>query len=256
MKKNVLNESQINYNIYNALNLYSEELGQQYLSTEFNPFPNSFELTENFVVERFVNSSKKREILEPEFVSQGEQTTQEAFEQSISNCQAMIAEIEAKLADENLPQSLKEELKKLKTYLLCRIELLNINLKNMPKNKNTLKMYEMVEGLDWKLADMMEESYKEMFNVQIAINAFLENAKENSAAYKKELENRRLIEKAKAIISSNQKQQEAQSMQQQQQEQTEQTQIIQTKQSESKPNKQIAQQQTKQSSFKEEDRYF
>lgn len=208
MKKNVLKESQINYNVYNALNLYNEELGKSYIQNNFNPFYPSFELNENFVIERFLNSAKNPEIVEPAFISLGTQKTKEAFEQSANNCQSMLAEIDAKINDPNLSDSLKEELKKLKIYLLCRIELLNINIKNLRKNKNALKMYENVERLDLNLANLFKESYTQMFNIQIAINAYLENVKYTSAAYKKEMENKRLIEKAKQIIKSNQQQQE------------------------------------------------
>lgn len=205
MKKYMLSESKINYDVYNALNLYNEDLGQLYLSEQFNPFSASFELNEDFVVGRLVNSHTNKEIVEPEFVSEGAKKTEVAFKNSANNCTMLLAEIENKLQDHNLAESLKEELKQLKIYLLCRLALLNNYTKSIKKNKNTLKMYKNIQSLDWKNAELLEESYKEQFDIQIAINAYLEFAKAQSKEYKKELENKKLIAKAKEIIKNNER---------------------------------------------------
>ena len=204
MKTKPLLEEEINYNIYNALNLYSEELGQAYITQQFNPFPNSFELTENFVIQRFVNVHTNKELNAPEFILEGITQTKESFTNSKQNCNSTLLEIEKQLANPNTPESLKEELKKLKTYLLCRIQLIDTYLKNIKKDKDTFKMYKNIQSLDWRLAEMFDETYNQQFNTQIAINAYLEFAKQSSALYKKEMANKKLIEKAKQIIKNNQ----------------------------------------------------
>lgn len=229
MKTIRLSEEEINYNIYNALNLYNEELGEEYLCNGFNPFENNFELSEQYIIERFVNSAIKKELKEPEFIFDTTKKIKQAFLNSINNCQQALSEIESKLSAPNLPETIKQELKKLKTYLLCRIQLLNLYCKKIKKNKNVFKLYSNIQSLDWHTSEIFEESYKEQFDIQIAINAYIEFAKQHSKIYKKELENKHLIEKAKQILRNNAKQEELlnqakQSNKEQKQETTKQTQ--------------------------------
>ena len=205
MKRKRLLEDEINYNIYNALNLFCEDLGELYLEEQFNPFPPSFELNENFIVERYINSLNKKELQEPEFI-QGKTKCLESFNNGIQNCNNAIEEIDNKLLDPTIPESLKEELKKLKLHLNCRLQLLIFYSKNLSKNKCFFKMYSNIESLDWNLIKIFEDSYSQQFNVQIAINAYLEFAKQTSETYKQELKNKQLIEKAKQIIINNTKQ--------------------------------------------------
>ena len=61
MKTKKLTNEEINYNVLNALNLYSEDLGNCYLNGTFNPFDYNFVLTEDFVIERIENFGKERE---------------------------------------------------------------------------------------------------------------------------------------------------------------------------------------------------
>lgn len=203
MRTKRLTENEINFNVYNALNLYSEELGEEYLNNHFNPFETGFELTEDFIIDRFVNQNNSPlELNAPEFISSSTTETKIAFENSIKNCTEMLNQIEIMLQDPNLPEKQKEELKKLKTYLLCRIQLLTAYNKKLKKDKNTFKMYQNIQGLDWKISELFDETYKQMFNVNMAISAYL-NMK-NAYKGKSSLENKALREKAQAIIRANQ----------------------------------------------------
>lgn len=203
MKTKRLTENQINYNIFNALNLFSEELGEDYLNGNFNPFNENFKLTEDFVIERFENQQNKPpEVVSPEFVEGGVNKTKLAFNQSITNCNLTLAEVERALNAPQTSPTAKKYLLKLKTYLLCRIQLLNINLKNLKKNKNTLKMYLNVEGLDYNTSKLFEQSYKEMLDVQTIISAYVNMQHQQNAKINKQ--NQILKQMAKEIIKQNQ----------------------------------------------------
>lgn len=196
-----------NFNVYNALNLIQEDLGEIYKESGFNPFGEEYILTEDFVIERFSNNKAAKEVLTPNFLN-GEKETLTAFSASANNAQEIINKLDEKINSPETPEPVKAELKKLKMYLLCRIELLNNYKKNFKKKKNDLKMYKNILAVDWKTADIFEETFKEQFDVQIAVSAFLEFAKTNSKSYQKELADQKLIQKAREIIKNNQRAQE------------------------------------------------
>lgn len=190
------------FDIYNALNLIQEDLGEIYKEKDFNPLGEEYKLTEEFVLERFENGKQKKEVLTPIFLN-GEKETLEAFANSANNAQEIIAGIDAQIASPSTPEAVKTQLKKIKILLVCRVELLNHYKTTFKKKKNDLKMYTNVLSIDWKTADLYEETFKKQFDVQIAINAFLEFAKANSKNNQKESADQKLIQKAKEIIKNN-----------------------------------------------------
>jgi len=203
MEKFEIDTSIKNFDVYNALNLIQEDLGEIYKQNDFNPFEQGFKLSEEFVVDRIENGKQKKEVLTPTFLN-GTKQTLSAFSASADNALAIISLLDEKISAPSTPASVKEELKKIKALLACRIELINYYKTNFKKKKNDLKMYTNVLAVDWKTADLYEETFKDQFDVQIAVNAFLEFAKTNSKTYKKEMTDQKLIQRAKEIIKNNQ----------------------------------------------------
>lgn len=197
-----LTEEQIDYNVLNALNLMNEELGESYIATQFNPFDEGFKLEEGFVIERYNNACIKKEILSPDFISYGVSETKKAFENSLSNLTEILAGIDEKLSEYTLEESLRKTYNKLRIYVMCRIQLTSIFLAKLKIEKNTLKMYQDLESLDWELSEYFNDCYDENFNTRIAISAFIELII-NSKTTKKSIEDKKLIEKAKSIIANN-----------------------------------------------------
>lgn len=202
-------EQNINYDIYNALNLMNENLGDAYLLYGFNPYgTNKFLISDEYILDRYHNSCTKSNINAPAFIEKEGKETQVAFEQSIQNLNLCLSEVETKLSAPNLSAKDKECLLKLKHYLLCRIELTNIFLKQLRKTKNIFELYKQLQTLDISLAKYFDTTYEQTMDVQIAINACLVFMKENEK--QASIENKKLIAKAKEIIQKNQKQVEEQ----------------------------------------------
>ncbi len=201
--KKIQEEKEINYNVLNALNLMHEDLGEIYTKTSFNPFEEGFVLDEEFVIDKFLNAKQKPELETPAIVLGGEKGFNLALEHNQTNCTLALNEIENMLLDENVSPALKEELKKLKIYLLCRIELSLNYLKNAKKKKNKLELYQNICSLNYRMAQYFEGAYEETFDAHLCINAFLQFVKENSNAYKKELKDAKLKQIAQNIIKQN-----------------------------------------------------
>lgn len=204
MSKQVIDKNNINYDVYNALNLMHEDLGECYLKQGFNPMEEGFVLDENFVIERFLNAKTNLEILSPHFVNNGDKTTKQALENNQKHCEESLEQINNMLLSTEFSKAQKEELKKLKLYLLCRIELANFYLKNFKKQKNKFKLYLNINSLSWKTSELFEDAYNELFDANLAIANYLAFAKQHSKAIKKELENEKLKQEAKQIIAQNQ----------------------------------------------------
>lgn len=198
MKTKQLTENEINYNVYNALNLYSKSLGELYLNQQFNPFEENFYLNEEFVTERYTNSLKAKQLNEPEFLIAGTIQTKLAFKNSLNCCNQLLSQIEILLNDQSLSKTQKENLKKLKEYLLCRIALLNLNLESLKKNKNTLKMYLDLQGLNWNFCEVLDETYYGNLNMQVAINQMLLYIEQSKQKLTKSLK-----DKAQEVIQNN-----------------------------------------------------
>lgn len=191
----------INYDIYNALNLMNENLGDAYLLYGFNPYgTNKFLISDDYILDRYHNSCTKSNIISPVFIEKEGKEPQVAFEQSVQNLNLCLNEVETKLSSPNLPAKDKECLLKLKHYLLCRIELTNIFLKRLSKTKNKFDLYKQLQSLDISLSKYFDTSYEQTMNVQIAINACLVFMKENQKQVAKD---NTLIKKAKEIVAHN-----------------------------------------------------
>lgn len=200
-----LTEAQINYDVYNGLNLINEKLGECYINEGFNPFGDDFKLREEFIIERYNNSRQQKEINSPVFVSQGVKATRTALENSIKNLNNCLGIIDNMSSDYMLNEHLKKQYNKIKQFLECRIKLSGVFIDKLKTDKNTFKMYKELLAIDYSLAEYFDESYNEQFNAQVAINAYLEFIKANTIDIKQKLEDKKLIERARAIIEDNMK---------------------------------------------------
>ncbi|MBE7074716.1 MAG: hypothetical protein E7376_01895 [Clostridiales bacterium] len=190
-----------NYNVYNALNLYNEELGQSYIETGFNPLGENFVLGEEFITDVLKNNKDAKDFSSPEFIEKGDKATKAAFENSLAACEALLNELTGKLNSAELSPNDKAKLQKIILYLQMRIQLLKIFIAKLKKEKNKLKMYQSLLALNWSLADLMEETFNEMCNVQTLANAFV--VLEQNTNIQAEQENAKLREQARQIIANN-----------------------------------------------------
>ncbi|MBQ7885106.1 MAG: hypothetical protein IJ318_03330 [Clostridia bacterium] len=196
----------INYSVYNALNLACEDLGQQYIETGFNPFGNSFELTEDYIADALANGKNAPEIKSPDFIEKGDKATLQAFANSLTNCESLLAELEGKANSAELSPEQKAKLQKVVTYLKMRIELLKMYIEKFKSKKNKLKLYQNLLALNYAYGEMLEDSYQEAFDAHALANQLLfiqQNQTKTTPA-----RDEALIAKAKQIIANNLKNQE------------------------------------------------
>lgn len=195
----------INYDVFNALNLVNEELGQSYLNTGFNPLGANFKLETDYIISSLENEKNAQEVESPDFINKGSHETKKAFNLSLQNCTKLLIELQNKLNDPNLSPEDKKKLQKLIAQIQMFIELLNIYIKNK-KDKNYLKMYQNLLAINWSLFNELSLSFEQSdydyknIATQIAIN-FLNS--QNKEADK-------LKAQARQIIENNLKQQELQ----------------------------------------------
>ena len=157
-------DPKIDYNIFNALNLVNEELGNSYAQNGFNPFETGFCLDEFYIKENLSAKAKAFEIDSPDFINNGPKQTAVAFENAKNNSEQLIIALTELLSKENLSQS---DIKKLKYYiaqLKCFKELLNIFIAKLKKEKNLLEMYKKALAINWELAHLLKQTFEKDYN--------------------------------------------------------------------------------------------
>lgn len=201
----------VNYGVYNALNLACEDLGQLHLETGFNPFGEGFVLNEEYITDSLLNGKNAPEIKTPEFIEKGDKATKEAFNTSLANCESLLSAMESKLNSPELSPEMKAKLQKIVTYLKMRIALLKSYIEKFKSKKNKLSLYQKLLALNYAYGELLEESFTEQMNVQNIINQFMlmQQNQAESHAHKTSV-----IEQAKQIIAENLKKQELANQQQ------------------------------------------
>lgn len=190
----------INLEVFNALNLYNEDLGQSYLETGFNPFNKDFVLDEQYISDVLNNEKNKKEINCPNFLEQTDSKIIKAFELSDVNTKNLIEALDKKINSSELTASQMESFKKIIVNLKMFGEL-NRKYKNeLRKKKNKYQMFLNMLALNWQLSEELAKSFTNEFNLNNALNKIvnIEKIKQNS-------ENEKLKEQAKQIIENNKK---------------------------------------------------
>lgn len=190
----------IDYNVYNALNLYSEELGQDYLQNGFNPFGANFVLDENYVADVLANQNEKKEVASPAFLEQSENDIAKAFDLSLENATLLLDALNKKCSNVELSEQQKKALKKIILALTLYIELIKTYKAKLKKEKNKYQLYVNLLSLNWYLSEEMSKSFTAEFNMQQVLNKI--DTLENDIIQK---ENEELKKQAKQIIESNKK---------------------------------------------------
>ena len=193
-------QAQINYDVFNALNLYNEDLGQAYIKNGFNPFGNNFVLDEEFVTDSLCNARAKKEVPCPNFLEQSENDIAKSFDLSLQNATLLLDVLSKKANGAELSENQKKALNKIILALKMYIELISQYKAKLKKEKNKYQLYVNLLSLNWFLSEEMAQSFTQEFNIQNTI-AKINLSQQNIA----EQENDSLKEQAKKIIENNQK---------------------------------------------------
>lgn len=172
-KENAIAEQDINYNVYNALNLVNEELGENYVETGFNPFEEGFELNEAYINEILKSQKEAEELLSPQFINDGPDATIKAFEKSLTASSNALAKLTELLNDPRVPSIQKGKIQKIIEYIKMRIQMLEIEIKKLKKkeSQNALEMYQQINALNWLYYKEFEESFmNEEFDIMMHLD--------------------------------------------------------------------------------------
>lgn len=194
------NNSNINYDVLNALNLYNEDLGQSYLQNGFNPFPSDFILDENFISDILDNQKNKKELPCPNFLEQANNKISKAFDLSLNNALDLLDSVSQMLNTPNLTQNQKRYLNKILLQIKLFIELNKKYKLELKKKKNKYQLYINMLALNWQLSEEMSLIFTEQYNAQNVLNKikYLSTKVAN-----KEIDE--IKEQAKKIIENNKK---------------------------------------------------
>lgn len=194
------NNSNINYDVLNALNLYNEDLGQSYLQNGFNPFPADFILDENFISDILDNQKNKKELPCPNFLEQANNQISKAFDLSLNNALDLLDSVSQMLNTPNLTQNQKRYLNKILLQIKLFIELNKKYKLELKKKKNKYQLYINMLALNWQLSEEMSLIFTEQYNAQNVLNKikYLSTKVAN-----KEIDE--IKEQAKRIIENNKK---------------------------------------------------
>lgn len=150
--------------VFNALNLYNENLGKLYEEQGYNPFDSDFTLDEEFAKDVLEIKSKKGKAFPEPFLDASNKNISKNFDIAIENNNEILKELQNKLKG-NLSTQDKKQLKKMVITLKNRGELLKLAKDKLKqKDANALKMYLEIYGLDSELSELLEYSFTEKLN--------------------------------------------------------------------------------------------
>lgn len=183
--------------VFNALNLYSEELGARYEQEGYNPFGEGFVLTEDYANEILENKSKKPdEILPDNFLEFGNKEVSKHFETALLNGQQLVEAMQKQL-DSAPDEKVKKQIKKNIIFLKNRNELLKVNIAKLKqKDANALKMYIEMFGMDSELSELLKDTFNEQANIQIVVSQMMNVAFRRSTNIKQKAQVLKKVQQA------------------------------------------------------------
>ncbi len=204
MERNEELPENINYNVYNGLNLMNEELGQSYVENGFNPLGDDFVLDEDYITEQLESNTMKEELNSPDFILEGDTAAMGAFQTSSENVQEMVDLLQGHLNNPDIPEPMKNQFRKMLAYLLSRNELIRLYKKKKKKERNALLMLQNLNSLNWELGRPLKDSYKKPFDTKKAMEEYSKIAEHRARRRMHRMrENDLLIERAREIMEKN-----------------------------------------------------
>lgn len=179
----------INPDVYNALNLYHEKLGEEYEKEGYNPFEPDFKLTKEFAQEVLENKPTKQDIPKEDFLEVGAKKATSYFKNTLAAGEKLIEKLEGKMGSSGLDMSTIHQLQRAMIFLKNRNQLLKRNIRELKfRNANALQMFTDMYVLDKELSDLLKETYETNADLDAILNQFVEVCKNRA---KINIENRK-----------------------------------------------------------------
>ncbi len=163
--------------VFNALSLYNEELGEKYEKEGYNPFDDDFVLTEDYANEILQNKSQDIDhILSENFLDYSNKEVSKNFETAMQKGNKVIEALQNEIAVTG-DEKVKGQLKKCLIFVKNRNELLKANIAKLKqKDANAIKMYLEMYGMDSELSEIMKDTFTEEANMQVVISQMINAA--------------------------------------------------------------------------------
>lgn len=178
MKNIEIDDSKINYEIYNGLNLYSPILGEQYAKFQWNPLGEDFSLDISFIERYLENENNKDDSVMPPFMENEPEKVLDSFRLATKRNKELLGELQEKydngeyktFKDSNIEKQVEEILFVLK----CRQKMFEILVGQLKSKKiDAFTAYKNIRGLNKKLSQLLEEAYTEEWNKKVALQNML-----------------------------------------------------------------------------------
>lgn len=195
----------INPDVYNALNLYDEKLGEEYEKEGYNPFEPDFKLTKEFAEEVLENKPSKQEIPKEDFLEVGAKKATSCFKNTLKASEKLVELLEQKMGSSGLDMSTIHQIQRALIFLKNRNQLLKRNIRELKyRNANALQMFTDMYVMDKELSDLLKETYESDVDINAILNQFVEvcktrakiNIEKRQKQLQKELKEKREWEEA------------------------------------------------------------
>lgn len=159
----------IDINIFNALNLINPSLGKAYRQKGYNPFDDEFVLQNDYVKSLLIKAKDKYTIKTEDFLKKGNKEVAEMFGRACKNTEELLTD----LSTHSLENKTKQ-LKEIIVFLKNRKELLSQATKKLKNEKeNSFGLYRDIVGIDVLLSEIVKDTFFENFNKNNIIENFL-----------------------------------------------------------------------------------
>ena len=180
-----IDESKINFDVYNGLNLYSPSLGEAYAKFAWNPLGEDFRLDISFV-ERYLEAAKEdAEVKMPPFLENDPRIVLDSFKLATKRNKEILTELQSRYdtgefisyKNANIEKQVEEVL----FILKCRQKMFEITIGQLnAKGIDAFAAYKNIRGLNKKLSQLLEEIYAEEWNKKVALQNMLNFAQKQA----------------------------------------------------------------------------
>lgn len=173
-----INETEVNFDVLNALNLHHPHLGEAYSNFGWNPLGDDFSLDLPFI-EKYLESARfKPEDKAPAFLEKGPKAVMDAFKNASENNKEMLETLKKRLEQGEFNNvkgaDISGQVKDIVFFLECRQKMLEVSIGQISSKKiDALKAYKNINSINRKLSQLLEEAYQKEFNKNVALGNML-----------------------------------------------------------------------------------
>lgn len=198
--KNEVEQRHINPDVFNALNLYDEKLGEEYEKEGYNPFSPDFKLTQEFAMEVMEAKPNGKPMPKENFLEFGAKKVTSHFKNTLAAGEKLISKLEHEMSALDLNSTTAHQIQMAIIFLKNRNQLLKRNIRELKfKKANAIQMFADMYALDKELSELLKETYEPNADLNVVLanfmrvcnnraNEIIKNRKEQEKAREQKIE--------------------------------------------------------------------